>query len=128
VWSATEGYPGDYDYRDFYRDIGWDLDYEYVRPWLKGDARSHTGIKYYRITGPTDAKEPYDPDAAREKAAIHAGNFMFNRQRQVEHLRAHMDRPPIVVAPYDAELFGHWWFEGRSEERRVGKEWRARWW
>lgn len=112
VWSATEGYPGDYDYRDFYRDIGWDLDYEYVRPWLKGDARSHTGIKYYRITGPTDAKEPYDPDAAREKAAIHAGNFMFNRQRQVEHLRAHMDRPPIVVAPYDAELFGHWWFEG----------------
>jgi 1,4-alpha-glucan branching enzyme len=23
-----------------------------------------------------------------------------------------MDRPPIVVAPYDAELFGHWWYEG----------------
>jgi 1,4-alpha-glucan branching enzyme len=23
-----------------------------------------------------------------------------------------MDRRPIVVAPYDAELFGHWWFEG----------------
>ena len=23
-----------------------------------------------------------------------------------------MDRKPIVVAPYDAELFGHWWFEG----------------
>ena len=23
-----------------------------------------------------------------------------------------MDRPPLVVAPYDAELFGHWWFEG----------------
>jgi len=23
-----------------------------------------------------------------------------------------MDRPPIIVAPYDAELFGHWWFEG----------------
>jgi 1,4-alpha-glucan branching enzyme len=23
-----------------------------------------------------------------------------------------MDRPPIVVSPYDAELFGHWWYEG----------------
>ena len=112
VWSATEGYPGDGDYREFYRDIGYDLDWEYLRPWLKAGVRKHTGIKYYRVTGPTAAKEPYDPDAAREKAAIHAGNFMFNRQRQVEYLRAHMNRPPIVVAPYDAELFGHWWYEG----------------
>jgi 1,4-alpha-glucan branching enzyme len=23
-----------------------------------------------------------------------------------------MDRKPFVVCPYDAELFGHWWFEG----------------
>ena len=23
-----------------------------------------------------------------------------------------MDRPPVISAPYDAELFGHWWFEG----------------
>jgi 1,4-alpha-glucan branching enzyme len=23
-----------------------------------------------------------------------------------------MDRPPLIVAPFDAELFGHWWFEG----------------
>jgi 1,4-alpha-glucan branching enzyme len=23
-----------------------------------------------------------------------------------------MDRPPLIVAPYDAELFGHWWYEG----------------
>ena len=22
------------------------------------------------------------------------------------------DRKPVVVAPYDAELYGHWWFEG----------------
>jgi len=112
VWSATEGYPGDWDYRDFYRDIGWDLDYDYVRPWLKAGVRSHTGIKYYRITGPTDAKEPYDPDAAREKAALHAGNFLFNRQQQAEYWRHRLDRPPLIVAPYDAELFGHWWFEG----------------
>jgi 1,4-alpha-glucan branching enzyme len=23
-----------------------------------------------------------------------------------------IDRPPLVVAPFDAELFGHWWYEG----------------
>lgn len=112
VWSATEGYPGDGAYRDFYRDIGFDLDYDYVRPWLKGDVRSHVGIKYYRITGETKHKQPYDPPAARERAAVHAGNFMFNRGQQIEHLAAHMDQPPLIVSPYDAELFGHWWYEG----------------
>jgi 1,4-alpha-glucan branching enzyme len=54
----------------------------------------------------------YDPRRALERAAEHAGNFMYNRERQVEHLRAGMDRRPIIVAPYDAELFGHWWYEG----------------
>ncbi len=37
---------------------------------------------------------------------------MFNRIAQVEYLEQQMDRPPIIVAPYDAELFGHWWYEG----------------
>ncbi|MCK4273108.1 DUF1957 domain-containing protein [bacterium] len=37
---------------------------------------------------------------------------MFNRERQIEYLRDFMGKPPIVVAPYDAELFGHWWYEG----------------
>ena len=113
VWSAEEGYPGDPEYRDFYRDVGFDLDYEYVRPYINADGtRVHTGLKYYRITGKTDHKEPYDPDRALEKAAEHAGNFLFNRERQIEHLRAIMDREPLVVSPYDTELYGHWWFEG----------------
>ena len=113
VWSAKEGYPGDFDYRDFYRDIGFDLDYEYIRPFLHADGnRIHTGIKYHRITGPTDHKEPYRPAAARERAAEHAGNFMFNRERQIEHLSGMLGIKPIIVSPYDAELFGHWWFEG----------------
>ncbi|MBC7344788.1 MAG: DUF1957 domain-containing protein, partial [Clostridia bacterium] len=67
---------------------------------------------YYRITGKSNYKEPYVPEWARRKAEIHAGNFMFNRERQIEYLAQHMDRAPIVVSPYDAELFGHWWFEG----------------
>jgi 1,4-alpha-glucan branching enzyme len=114
VWSAIEGYPGDYVYREFYRDVGFDLDYEYLKPHLhQTGIRSHLGIKYYKITGRTDHKEPYNQRAALEKAAEHAGNFMFNREKQVEWLSGAMDgRPSLIVAPYDAELFGHWWFEG----------------
>jgi 1,4-alpha-glucan branching enzyme len=114
VWSAIEGYPGDYNYRDFYRDVGFDLDYEYLRPHLhQMGIRSHLGMKYYKITGRTDQKEVYNQRAALDKAAEHAGNFMFNREKQVEWLRGSMDgQLPLVVAPYDAELFGHWWFEG----------------
>jgi 1,4-alpha-glucan branching enzyme len=114
VWSAEHGYPGDPDYREFYRDVGWDLDYDYVRPWIQPTGqRKNVGIKYYRITGKTPHKEPYDPHRARERAAQHAGNFMFNRERQIEHLAGRMaGTRPIVISPYDAELYGHWWHEG----------------
>lgn len=113
VWSSAEGYPGDYSYREFYRDVGFDLDYEYVKPYISPDGiRVNTGIKYYRITGESDHKEPYVRSAALQKAAEHAGNFMFNREKQAEHLYRFMGRKPIIVAPYDAELFGHWWHEG----------------
>jgi 1,4-alpha-glucan branching enzyme len=114
VWSSERGYPGDPIYREFYRDIGWDLDLDYIRPFIQptGD-RKNTGFKYYRITGKTQDKQPYDPDAARERAATHAGNFLFNREKQFEWLSGKMGgRKPVVVAPYDAELYGHWWFEG----------------
>ncbi|MCX5685899.1 MAG: DUF1957 domain-containing protein [Candidatus Omnitrophica bacterium] len=114
VWSAIEGYPGDFNYREFYRDIGFDLDYDYVRPYINADGvRINTGIKYYKITGNTNHKEPYVPEWARDRAADQAGNFMFNREKQVEYLAGSMgDRLPVIVAPYDAELFGHWWYEG----------------
>lgn len=115
VWSAEQGYPGDPDYRDFYRDIGFDLDESYIGPYIHPDGiRIHTGIKYHRITGKrVEHKEPYRRDWAMEKAASHAGDFLFNRTKQVEHLYGLMDgRKPLVVAPYDAELFGHWWYEG----------------
>lgn len=113
VWSAKEGYPGDACYRDFYRDVGYDLDFDYIKPYIHKDGiRIMTGMKYHKITGKTDHKEPYDPHAAWEKTADHAGNFMFNRQKQVEYLFNIMKRQPIIVAPYDAELYGHWWYEG----------------
>ncbi|HEV8488122.1 MAG TPA: 1,4-alpha-glucan branching protein domain-containing protein [Blastocatellia bacterium] len=115
VWSSVIGYPGDYDYREFYRDLGFDGDYDYVRPYLHSDGvRRNIGIKYYRVTGKVDlgAKEPYVPAWATQKAAEHAGNFLANRQAQAQHLNSILGRKPLIVSPYDAELFGHWWFEG----------------
>ncbi|MCU0641556.1 MAG: DUF1957 domain-containing protein [Candidatus Margulisbacteria bacterium] len=115
VWSAAEGYPGDYQYREFYRDIGFDLDYDYIRPYIHVDGtRINTGIKYFRITGNVELafKQPYHERAALERAADHAGNFLFNREKQVEHLYDWLGKKPIIVSPYDAELYGHWWYEG----------------
>jgi 1,4-alpha-glucan branching enzyme len=114
VWSSIEGYPGDYNYRDFYRDVGFDLDYKYIKPYLHSDGlRVNLGIKYHKITGTTNHKDPYIRKWALERAASHAGNFLFNREKQVEWLAGVFeDRKPIIVAPYDAELYGHWWFEG----------------
>ena len=114
VWSAEEGYPGDLNYREFYRDIGFDLDFEYIKPYIhESGLRINTGIKYYKITGRTMYKETYNRQTAMQRAAEHAGNFMFNREKQVEYLSAAMNgKPPIIVSPYDAELFGHWWYEG----------------
>ncbi len=113
VWSAEEGYPGDAYYREFYRDIGYELEYDYIKPYISPDGlRINTGIKYYRITGKNCEKQPYDPHKAWEKAVEHAGNFMFNREKQVEYLSGKIDREPLIIAPYDAELYGHWWFEG----------------
>jgi 1,4-alpha-glucan branching enzyme len=113
VWSAEEGYPGDFCYREFYRDIGFDLDFDYIKPYIHDSGlRINTGIKYYKITGRTGNKEPYNYQTALEVVASHAGNFMFNREKQIDYLCSVMDREPIIVSPYDAELFGHWWYEG----------------
>jgi 1,4-alpha-glucan branching enzyme len=112
VWSKNEGYPGDPRYRDFYRDIGFDLDLDYVRPHLPSDVRTFTGIKYHAITGPTGDKLLYNRSVALETAAQHAQHFLEARMAQVGRLAEIMDRPPLVVSPYDAELFGHWWYEG----------------
>ncbi len=115
VWSSKVGYPGDPHYREFYRDLGWDADYDYIRPYLHRDGvRRGVGVKYYRVTGdmPLDQKAYWEPGAAYERAAVHAHHFLGRRVEQCQRLRAQMDRPPLIVSPYDSELFGHWWFEG----------------
>lgn len=113
VWSTEHGYPGDPQYREFYRDIGFDLDFDYISPHiLDGTTRVFTGIKYYRITGKTEEKKPYHPAAATEQVRIHAEHFLSQRQARIDQFAPEMDRPPLIVSPYDAELFGHWWYEG----------------
>ncbi len=113
VWSADEGYPGDPWYREFYRDIGYDLPTDYLDKALPGNTRVPVGIKYHRVTDrKSNHKEIYRPDIARHKAWEHAGNFMFWRNKEAEFWGEIYGRKPVMVAPYDAELFGHWWYEG----------------
>ncbi|HEY3369069.1 MAG TPA: 1,4-alpha-glucan branching protein domain-containing protein [Symbiobacteriaceae bacterium] len=105
VWDRKSGYPGDPAYREFYKDVGYELPLAEVAPWLVEGIRGDTGLKYYRITGAgldLGAKQPYDPETALDRTQEHARHFA----------RLLQDRSGLVVAPFDAELFGHWWFEG----------------
>ncbi len=117
VWSSVVGYPGASEYREFYRDIGWDAPLDYLLPHLHANGeRRNLGLKYHRITGRDVAqpnKLPYDPQAATERAAMDAGHFVGERIEQSRQLYDLFEgRAPLVVSPYDAELFGHWWHEG----------------
>lgn len=115
VWSSKFGYSGAPEYREFYRDLGFDADYEYIRPFLHEDGvRRSLGIKYHKITGevPLSEKEAYDPDAALARAKEHAHDFLEKRLRQVEKINNEMNLRPVITGTYDAELFGHWWLEG----------------
>lgn len=99
VWSASDGYPGDPKYRDFH--FG-----------------KINGVKLGRIEKKWgNEPQPYVPSWAFEKTEEHARNFLFNRGQQLAHAKWVMrdddkGRKPILVCPYDAELLGHWWFEG----------------
>jgi 1,4-alpha-glucan branching enzyme len=110
VWNAHGGYPGNPVYREFYRDAGFDLPLEHLGPVAHG-TRKFSGVKYHRITGPGDEKELYDPVAAERVAETQAIHFVEERRRQICEIGA-AGFDPIVVVPFDAELFGHWWFEG----------------
>lgn len=113
VWSAQEGYPGDADYRDFYRDIGFDLDLDYIRPYLPDGIRTFTGIKYFRVTDRNAVrKKPYNREKALKKTEFHAVDFLKSREKQILSLNKRLKISPLITAAFDAELFGHWWFEG----------------
>ena len=98
VWSPTEGFPADASCRDFHQ----------------ADGAGWTALKCRRVTGATGPKDYYDPVAAAHKTALQAAQFVESRIAQFRFAASRMDRPPVIVAAYDAELFGHWWFEGPS--------------
>jgi 1,4-alpha-glucan branching enzyme len=96
VWSGDSGYPADGNYLDFHK-----------KRWPGGH-------RYWQVTlaqSDMDLKTPYYPEAALERTRIHAEHFVglvYNS------LKAGFDpgQPPILSSLFDAELFGHWWFEG----------------
>lgn len=93
VWARTYGYPGDPAYREFHK---------------RADT---SGLHYWAVSGPTvdlGEKGEYDPALASARARDHAEHFAA----LVEDIAVDNGSGTCIVAPYDAELFGHWWFEG----------------
>ncbi len=116
VWSAEHGYPGDPAYREFYRDIGYDLDYDYMRPYIQATGeRKNIGLKYHRITGkvPLSTRSLRSRGRARTRRGARRATSSSTGERQIEHLRGcSVKARRRSWSPYDAELYGHWWFEG----------------
>ncbi|MFZ3588151.1 1,4-alpha-glucan branching protein domain-containing protein [Bacillus sp. DJP31] len=113
IWSSSEGYPGDRDYREFYRDLAYERDWDYIQSFVHPDGiRIDTGLKYHRITGDTEWKEIYVPEWANQKTVEHARDFRATLEEQLNQFGGQSFPPHIVTLPFDAELFGHWWFEG----------------
>ncbi len=114
VWSAKEGYPGDSEYREFHRDLGWDIPIEDLKKFGFKEHRP-LGIKLYKVTSQkTELSEKvnYQPELALAKVKEHAKDYLQGRKKQLQILSKNIDIDPLLVAPFDAELFGHWWFEG----------------
>jgi len=113
VWSSQGGYPGDPLYRDFYRDAGFDIDADHIRHFLSPyGTKTYTGLKYYRVTGGVRPKEPYQFERALKRAGQHADHFLAGRVAQIAGLCYQFGIRPVITACFDAELLGHWWFEG----------------
>ena len=113
VWSRKTGYPGHPEYREFFKDIAHERESDYLGDYfLAAGTHIETGLKYYRITGSED-KKVYRPWNALRLVEDHARLFVANREATVSSLLPNMDGNKVsILCPYDAELFGHWWFEG----------------
>ncbi len=104
VWSPKSGYPGHAAYRDFHT-------YDHT-----------TGLKPARVTGRNVASEdkaPYDPQRADAAVEAHVADFVEVIRRRLILESDRIGRPAHVVAAFDTELFGHWWYEGPLWLERV---------
>ncbi len=114
VWSASQGYPGHPAYREFHRDLGWDLP-DALLEEAGITSRRPLGLKLHRVSAAgsaLDQKQPYHPEEAAAQVERHALDYLQGRSGELAALAGSMERRPLLVAPFDAELFGHWWFEG----------------
>jgi 1,4-alpha-glucan branching enzyme len=96
IWSRHLGYPGAAAYLEFHK-LRWP-----------------GGLRLWRVSDPgTDLgqKEWYDPEGGARQAREHAGHFLW-LLHQLAAREASLRESAVVVAPFDTELFGHWWFEG----------------
>jgi len=116
VWSREGGYPGHPNYKEWYRDLGYDAHWDYLPAYFKtANVRRNTGLKYYRITAKGSdlgAKDYYKPLWAEGTVHEQAGQFVYFRGVKANHVRSHDRIKPCTLSAYDAELFGHWWEEG----------------
>ena len=114
VWSAREGFPGDSVYREFHKDLGWELPLKKLKEKDIQTSRP-LGLKFHRITKstvPLGEKEFYIEKEASQRVEEHAEKYLIQRSEQLKSLNSNSSFNPILVAPFDAELFGHWWYEG----------------
>lgn len=105
IWDARSGYPSNTSYREFYRDIGWELDPHYVDEFTPDNILSgNTGLKHLSING-----DVYDPDIAMHQSKLDAQHFV--RSMSEESCTSNTTKECLIL-PFDTELFGHWWYEG----------------
>jgi len=97
VWSGEWGYPGSPEYLDFHK------------------KHFPGGLRYWRVTGAKvdlGDKMPYDPEPIEARLKEQAAHFVGLVEENLSSASGGADTPGVVCAPFDAELFGHWWFEG----------------
>ncbi|MFQ3547200.1 MAG: DUF1957 domain-containing protein, partial [Termitinemataceae bacterium] len=113
IWHSECGYPADPVYRDFYRDVGYDLDQEFITAFLDNDGRrTPTGYKYWAITGKGQEKQLYNLEQALIKVRHHARSFLDDRCRAFREAERLTGEKGHILCAYNADLFGHRWFEG----------------
>ncbi len=110
IWSAQSGYPGDYRYREFHFDFTYSLSDSDLTEF--NIDRIPFGLKIYKITGDKKPKEYYNYEEAMNIVNMHSEDFINKINERALSIKNHLKINPVFTLPFDAELFGHWWYEG----------------
>ncbi len=97
VWSSELGYPGGEWYLDFHK------------------KHHESGHRYWRVTSlqsDMGLKSIYQPEKTDAALSIDVSHFIAASEGALENYKQQSGRDGVLTAPFDSELFGHWWFEG----------------